>query len=543
MKAYRRHNQSRVATALKQPAKMTVYNLPRRRPYPKPRPRYVPQVPSLLESKKSTSRCRCNCFIDEYMGCCPLCEEPSGDGNESDVHRSIFQDQLVNGGVFAPSVLPALMPNIASSESAGDEPQNPPPEMGAGFCQALRAHCERFDAFLPRLTELIYHGGCYDYSLEAASYNCVDESRHAAALLTPAELQTFSRVLAGRVACAESFQWIAFLKPFWLRPLISFLLPAKHEAKTLQLLLEHLFVRYPAPACLLRLPTGFKPLLWLVCLGRGESLSRMARVFGWNEISDATAHHLFQAPAKIEFHNIPFWFELCREGASATEYRRLNRFAMHGRLDWANQPVQKFDWNQGCPSDLLRGPLRTQTIQWLVRHREGLTNDTTTTVLLWATHMKLEADRIGNAFSWKGRTLARVLEQAVAYDLAIREMKRDGPRLAWPGREWDWEWQHGARRFWTVRELCSSGELATEGQAMHHCVASYAFACASGDAAIFSLTCNGIRVLTVELEPHSLRVRQARGACNRAATFEEKAIVERWLTEKVLRPVCAHAPV
>ena len=75
---------------------------------------------------------------------------------------------------------------------------------------------------------------------------------------------------------------------------------------------------------------------------------------------------------------------------------------------------------------------------------------------------------------------------------------------------------------------------------MRHCVAGYAWSCCTGDIAIFSLRSAGQRRVTVEVATADherrrgaavigLRVRQARGACNRAPTPEEDEILRRWL--------------
>jgi hypothetical protein len=82
---------------------------------------------------------------------------------------------------------------------------------------------------------------------------------------------------------------------------------------------------------------------------------------------------------------------------------------------------------------------------------------------------------------------------------------------------------------WTVRELTSSTELALESQAMQHCVASYDFRCAHGASAIFSLSFAEVRQVTVEVEPRSRRIVQARGLQNRSAEPRELDVLRRWL--------------
>lgn len=152
------------------------------------------------------------------------------------------------------------------------------------------------------------------------------------------------------------------------------------------------------------------------------SLVRLAHAFGSSWVTAATTSYLFQAPADLALKNLDFWFALCRTGATTPEYQRLTKFA---QSNWVCSPLDL---------DLLhQEPLRSQTIRWLVRHRDGLTDADSQLIQLWAGHMKLEAVRTGISFSWKGRSLARVLAQARAYDEGIEGMGC-GPGQTWPRR-------------------------------------------------------------------------------------------------------------
>jgi hypothetical protein len=173
------------------------------------------------------------------------------------------------------------------------------------------------------------------------------------------------------------------------------------------------------------------------------------------------------------------------------------------------------------------------TVQWLVRHRDELTEEACQAVLEWAMHRHTEdvargaADR--DRFSWRGRALAPTLEQASEYRELIRGRwwGRRVP-ITWKRRGWDWEHRHGERS-WAVRELTSDDELRAESAAMHHCVASYAYRCAQGRSVIFSVTLDGARRITVELDPSTRGVIQARGLRNRECSPEERDLLRRWL--------------
>lgn len=94
------------------------------------------------------------------------------------------------------------------------------------------------------------------------------------------------------------------------------------------------------------------------------------------------------------------------------------------------------------------------------------------------------------------------------------------------------------RHLWTVRELCSSAELAAEGRALRHCVATYGVGCASGRTSIWSLRVEGPyawrRALTIEVDVPRRAVRQARGACNALPRPREMELLARWAAEASL---------
>ncbi len=89
------------------------------------------------------------------------------------------------------------------------------------------------------------------------------------------------------------------------------------------------------------------------------------------------------------------------------------------------------------------------------------------------------------------------------------------------------------RRVYEVAELIGSEELAEEGRAMGHCVATYWRLCESGQSSIWSLKVEDAsghveRLLTLEVRNGARRIVQARGMLNRQPTEEELGILARW---------------
>lgn len=84
---------------------------------------------------------------------------------------------------------------------------------------------------------------------------------------------------------------------------------------------------------------------------------------------------------------------------------------------------------------------------------------------------------------------------------------------------------------WRIRELLSGADLVAEGEALHHCVASYARSCASGECSIWSMehhTPSGAsKRQTVEVSAHGMIV-ESRGNQNRLPTAAEYRVLEAW---------------
>ena len=87
---------------------------------------------------------------------------------------------------------------------------------------------------------------------------------------------------------------------------------------------------------------------------------------------------------------------------------------------------------------------------------------------------------------------------------------------------------------WTVTELRTAQDLLNEGRKMKSCIASYAYRCASGESAVFSLerVYPEIRITekaaTLEVTQSKRTLIQAKGKCNTVLTPKIKSIVTRW---------------
>jgi PcfJ-like protein len=173
------------------------------------------------------------------------------------------------------------------------------------------------------------------------------------------------------------------------------------------------------------------------------------------------------------------------------------------------------------------------TVRWVIAQRTALTDEQCDLILSWALHEHTELGRrSGQPFSWKGRSLCAVLERSLDYQ---RQLALPWSCHVWPGHGWDWQPLDPGLENWSFVELTSGEALFREGQALRHCVASYAARCVADDSAIVSVRFKETRRITVEIAPAARQVVQARGMCNRPASSEEQKVIGIWLQSIVWR--------
>lgn len=145
--------------------------------------------------------------------------------------------------------------------------------------------------------------------------------------------------------------------------------------------------------------------------------------------------------------------------------------------------------------------------------------------------------------SMKGRTPRSLLRQVREWYESLR-MPRDVATLSWKTsgigafRHVEREANDGLR-CWTIRELTSGEQLRREGAAMRHCVASYAGSCARRTTSIWSMRFEDggrrFRVMTIEVDPATRTIRQARRRGNGPPNDKALGVLRRWAGREGLR--------
>ncbi len=306
---------------------------------------------------------------------------------------------------------------------------------------------------------------------------------------------------------------ICLFSPFWIRS------PQTWDENGETPLLDHVLFRYDIPGALyaewLRKPDAdrLKWLCWSILLAQGGSLKRAADLFDWR-ISRKFQGHFLAAPSGISPIEACIFAEVCRLGGTDVDFQRI-----------VAQPAFVIDPTQPA-GDESHSIFWQETALWLIAHRDELSDDESGLVLTWAMHKYTEARRDGTqAFSLKGRSVRRSIEHSVEYRRLVELPWSD---LQWNKHGWDRELQKEPGILLSFVELTSGEELFDEGQAMNHCVSSYAARCAAGRSAIVSMRANDVRLVTIEVEPATGRLVQARGKFNREIDSEERQAIRHW---------------
>ncbi len=147
-----------------------------------------------------------------------------------------------------------------------------------------------------------------------------------------------------------------------------------------------------------------------------------------------------------------------------------------------------------------------------------------------------------NDFSLKGRTYSSIMKMSNEWHLDQQRIKNNKYLdLSWDGLNIpNWKYKDKDNNIWTVVQLKNAKELQNEGNAMRHCVGSYAPRCQRGECSIFSLRQYDIvgqceRIATIEVLNKSFDVVQVRGYCNRLLKTDENKIFKKWISKYNLK--------
>lgn len=368
--------------------------------------------------------------------------------------------------------------------------------------------------------------------------------------------------ISGHVRRNELLEAIACMcvyNLFFVRDITTWEKKTHNIEKQFFSIIDHLFVKKQVPEFMYSVwnaPRKADHIDWFIMMGEGLSIKGDKKLpCGF---TSKMLHHFMNAPSDYTVSEALIWGRVKAFGGderlvnSICESRLRNLqfnefwdsviklFASNSMLDSAHiAPIVDFLYNQkyevkihrDAEGNVLGAPrpeqpnlsLKGRTIDSLLRDSEH-----------WHNLQSLEQKRVEEE-----RRLAVRGRAAGAYLIPTTQ------NLCWKPigfiREFEKEEGNKDNKFiYKIVELLSSVELREEGSTMGHCVGSYSSSCASGRSTIWSLRMKnpqGIwsRLITIEINPGSLAIVQARGKRNCSPDNKEKQIMLEWANREGIK--------
>lgn len=323
----------------------------------------------------------------------------------------------------------------------------------------------------------------------------------------------------------------------WQRPLWEWCAPETSQYVQVRSLVNHLFAKYPVP--------GFMTKVWFLDDSADHwrrrlflhlGLGRSARSFPLPiRMTKAMARHFMVAPDDLSVPQAVRWAQVMAFGgdeelARAVIGTRLGDFSDDEEF-WAT--VVRF---------LVRyRPMETADVEAIVRFVHEQRFEPAHVLLGFGTEFDVESRPLQPDFSLRSRTLRSLRRSMRRWrEETLPRLTGYGPeRKRWePSRIRGFRWAE-CGQVWTIEELLSDRELRIEGSTMKHCVAQYIPYCAHRWTSIWSMkVTNGERrrrVLTIEVNPQTKTVKQARGRRNANPDAASRAVLVRWARQEKLK--------
>jgi hypothetical protein len=308
----------------------------------------------------------------------------------------------------------------------------------------------------------------------------------------------------------------------WIRPLEEWKPRGRSRDSIFKSLVAHLLVTYPVPDFLYSSFMGgwhsphafyYEKQLFLA-VARGESPYRHFRRVGFPVRMTRRMCHLFMhMPPNMDFVPGIRHAQILESGGDIGITRAVCATMVGNELQGYYEPFWETVLVWLCrQSDIERrqiGPL----IDYFASMREG-----------------------NPYYSIKGRTYRSALRAMEQWhrDLAVQRKLENLVFKAsgFKGRRYVFRKKLNGKipfdQVWTMREILLAHDLMEEGKRMRHCVSCYAEDIQEGRSSIWSLRCDGVRALTVEVDNKARKVVQARGVCNRDPKPFELGLLRRW---------------
>lgn len=320
----------------------------------------------------------------------------------------------------------------------------------------------------------------------------------------------------------------------WLRPLEEWEPAGRTSISMFSSLAHHLLADYPVPPVLLSawfLGTQWpaqQQQHWFLHVGRGGSL----RTAGFPvELTRKMADEFARAPAQFPIEFALRWAQVRGLGGSHDLARAVAATRLGREFDNAEFWISAIHF---CINHPRIGPGEVEpVVEFLHDQRFEPPR------AIIGGDVEVELDPPQPDLSLKGWSAASLLRRVEEWK-ARRRVEAKRMLICWDRSaigEFLGEDELG--QAWTIRELLDSDELAAEGRAMDHCVATYTSRCAKRTSTIWSVRIerqgSRERVVTVEIDPESREVVQAKARSNEEPDEPCLEILRRWAGQEALK--------
>ena len=427
------------------------------------------------------------------------------------------EERMRRSGARAADVLLDLCRRNA--KGAGRHPAGP------RFSRAVADHGLRHRANKPRLEALRrLVRKVFEESSRSVAGKLLDESPVCEAL----GRRPGNTYLEALVALAAS-------SADWVRPVEDYRPRSRSAGRYFESLVDHLFVRYAPPAVLRTCwfegagPEAAAHRAWFAHAATGRSVRECRLPL---PLSRKAAHAFTDAPPSLGIAPALRWAQVRGAGGSERLAEAVAASRIGGTFGAEDFWSTVVDWF--CRQPMFDADHVGPVIDYLHEQRfveEVVIED-------GVRRGRIPQPRLSMA----GRTPESLLRQVDAWHLRLARRRRvyagRSPVKSWPpcGLPGFLETTTGpdgkTRPTLKIVELRTSADLAEEGRAMRHCVATYAGSCAGGRVSIWSLlTSDGSamrRRVTVEVRNESRSIVQVRGRLNRKMKAAERDALRRW---------------
>jgi hypothetical protein len=324
----------------------------------------------------------------------------------------------------------------------------------------------------------------------------------------------------------------------WIRPVEAWQEAGINTRPRFSSLAGHLLATYPVPAFMTSVWFGGlssearRRQGWYVHIGSGRNIRKADLPLPYTKMM---SHHFLQAPDHFSVEAALRWGQIrglggSKELALAVAATRLGQ-SVESEDFWAT--VVHFLVNHQEMDAARIDPV----VEYL--HNQRFVPQE---VLLEAGELVVLGPPQPN-LTMKGRTPRSLIRQVGDWSEKRKRPKkftslRWKPSMIGEFRLVERETPEGLR-CWTIRELTSSAELQAEGEAMRHCVASYAGICARRETSIWSMRFENderrFRVMTIEVDLAARTICQAKRRGNAPPNEKTLGVMKLWAEREGLK--------